>query len=97
MTPPKEAWQEYPLESDPQNSSAGPSPQATSRVTSEVPAPYQGTEASSDTKIPFTREGAFKIEVTLQGGQSHQVSHRNGVKNPTGVNLESAIMAPPSG
>ena len=67
MPLPKESWQEYPLESDLQDPAAGPSPQATSRGTTEDHATEQGTEAILDTVIPFIREGTLTREGTPQG------------------------------
>ena len=76
----KEACQEESLESDPQDPSVGPSPQHTSRGTTGDPDPERETESISDTPSPFTIEVTFTKEDTIQGGQSHQVSHHNGEK-----------------
>ena len=53
----KEACQEESLESDPQDPSAGPSPQHTSRGTTGDPDPERETESISDTPSPFTIPG----------------------------------------
>ena len=93
----KEACQEDPLKSDPQDPEAGPFPQDSPIGSTGDPSPEWVTEAISDTPSPFIIEDTFKREVTLQGGQSHQVIHYNGEKTPTEINLYSAILASPSG
>ena len=91
MTLTKKAWQEHPLGANPQDLAAGSSLQAKSRGTNEEPGSLQVTEAIPDTISHFKKEG------THQGGKSHQVSHHNGEKTLTEVNLDVAMLNSPSG
>ena len=57
----------------------------------EETASAQGIEAISDNSCPSTVGGDHNL------GQSHQVVHSNGAQNPTEVNLDTEILASPSG
>ena len=57
----------------------------------EEPKSVQGIESSLGTKSPSTGEGEHHL------GWIYQVSHSNSLKNPTDINLDTAILDSTSG
>ena len=76
MPPTRDLWQEESLEPGTQDQPQGSDPQVAPIGMTEEPASAQVVEASSDTPIPFTREGAHHL------GRIHQASQSNSAQNP---------------
>ena len=87
MLLPREACQEDSMEPGPQDLPLGSYPQAKPSGMTEEPTSTWGTEASTNTTIPYTGEGELEV------GNRNQVSHSNIAQNPTNINLDAANLS----